>query len=90
MAIKVTTCCLKDTLMSPISPALVPIRIPTRRIKVIVLGAGASGIDFFKNAEERLENVEIQCYEKNGDIGGTVSKQLRGNYRRTAENSLAA
>ncbi len=61
-----------------------------RRIKVIVLGAGASGIDFFKNAEERLENVEIQCYEKNGDIGGTVSKQLRGNYRRTAENSLAA
>lgn len=44
-----------------------------RRLKVIILGAGASGIDFFKNAEERLENVEIQCYEKNSDIGGTVS-----------------
>ena len=46
-----------------------------RRLKVIILGAGASGIDFFKNAEERLENVEIQCYEKNSDIGGTVSRQ---------------
>ena len=45
-----------------------------RRLKVIILGAGASGIDFFKNAEERLENVDIQCYEKNEDIGGTVSK----------------
>jgi len=44
-----------------------------RKIKVIILGAGASGIDFFKNAEEKLENVEIQCYEKNHDIGGTVS-----------------
>ncbi|KAI9872864.1 MAG: hypothetical protein M1830_001115, partial [Pleopsidium flavum] len=42
-----------------------------RKVKVIILGAGAAGIDFFKNAEEKLENVEIQCYEKNHDIGGT-------------------
>lgn len=49
-----------------------------RRLKVIILGAGASGIDFFKNAEERLEHVEIQCYEKNSDIGGTVSKPPQG------------
>jgi len=52
-----------------------------RRLKVIILGAGASGIDFFKNAEERLENVEIQCYEKNSDIGGTVCKHLGVRFR---------
>ncbi|KAI9820318.1 MAG: hypothetical protein M1827_005940 [Pycnora praestabilis] len=42
-----------------------------RKIRVVILGAGASAIDFFKNAEEKLENVDIQCYEKNHDIGGT-------------------
>lgn len=47
-----------------------------RNIRVIILGAGVSGIDFFRNAEEKLENVEIQCYEKNHDIGGTVSTSL--------------
>ncbi len=51
------------------------------KLRVIILGAGASGIDFFKNAEDKLENVEIQCYEKNYDIGGTVSgtSSNRGN-----------
>lgn len=43
-----------------------------RRMKVIVLGAGVSGISFFKRAEDQLENVEIVCYEKNHDVGGTV------------------
>lgn len=36
-----------------------------------MLGAGVSGINFFKRAEERLKNVEIICYEKNSDVGGT-------------------
>lgn len=46
-----------------------------RRMKVIILGAGVSGISFFKRAEEQLENVEIVCYEKNHDVGGTVRIQ---------------
>ena len=37
---------------------------------IAVLGAGMSGINFFKLAEEKLENVEIVCYEKNYDIWG--------------------
>lgn len=45
------------------------------RMKVIILGAGVSGISFFKRAEEQLENVEIVCYEKNHDVGGTVCIQ---------------
>jgi hypothetical protein len=42
-----------------------------RNLKVIVLGAGASGINFIKAAVDRLENVEVVCYEKNNDVGGT-------------------
>ncbi|CAH0054232.1 unnamed protein product [Clonostachys solani] len=44
----------------------------TRRpLKIIVLGAGASGINFTKTAQDKLQNVEVLCYEKNNEIGGT-------------------
>lgn len=42
-----------------------------RKLRVIHIGGGASGICFSKFAEERLENVEVQIYEKNKDVGGT-------------------
>ncbi|KAK5274800.1 hypothetical protein LTR99_004490 [Exophiala xenobiotica] len=42
-----------------------------RKLRVIHIGAGASGITFAKFLEERLENVELQIYEKNADVGGT-------------------
>lgn len=42
-----------------------------KRIKIILMGAGASSLNFFKKAEEEMENLEIVCYEKNTDIGGT-------------------
>ncbi|KAA8624375.1 cyclohexanone monooxygenase [Pyrenophora tritici-repentis] len=42
-----------------------------RRVKVILMGAGASSLNFFKKAEEEMENLEMVCYEKNNDIGGT-------------------
>jgi cation diffusion facilitator CzcD-associated flavoprotein CzcO len=42
-----------------------------KRMRVAMLGAGISGINFFKFAEEKLENVDIVCYEKNHDVGGT-------------------
>ncbi|KAJ9645779.1 hypothetical protein H2199_002819 [Coniosporium tulheliwenetii] len=42
-----------------------------RKVKVILMGAGASSLNFFKHAEEQLQNVEIVCYEKNNDVGGT-------------------
>ncbi|KAF2232138.1 FAD/NAD(P)-binding domain-containing protein [Viridothelium virens] len=42
-----------------------------KRIRVVLMGAGASSLNFFKKAEEQMENIEICCYEKNADIGGT-------------------
>jgi hypothetical protein len=42
-----------------------------KRMRIAMLGAGVSGLNFFKFAEEKLENVEIVCYEKNRDVGGT-------------------
>lgn len=42
-----------------------------RRVKVVLMGAGASSLNFFKKAEEQMEELDIVCYEKNHDIGGT-------------------
>ena len=42
-----------------------------KKMRIAMLGAGISGINFFKFAEEKLDNVEIICYEKNYDVGGT-------------------
>lgn len=42
-----------------------------RKLKVVLMGAGASSLNFFKKAEEEMQNLEIVCYEKNRDIGGT-------------------
>lgn len=40
-------------------------------IKIIHVGAGASGILFSYKAERQLQNYELICYEKNPAIGGT-------------------
>lgn len=42
-----------------------------KRIRVAVIGAGLSGLNIFKVAEEKLKNVDLICYEKNKDVGGT-------------------
>ncbi|KAF7188787.1 FAD-binding monooxygenase moxY [Pseudocercospora fuligena] len=42
-----------------------------RKVKVILMGAGASTLNFLKKAGEQLQNVDITVYEKNRDVGGT-------------------
>ncbi|KAE9967521.1 hypothetical protein BLS_006332 [Venturia inaequalis] len=42
-----------------------------RKIRVLLMGAGASSLNFFKKAEEEMQNIDIVCYEKNRDVGGT-------------------
>ncbi|XPS97241.1 hypothetical protein M3J09_006477 [Ascochyta lentis] len=42
-----------------------------KKVKVILMGAGCSSMNFFKQAEEEKEALEMVCYEKNHDIGGT-------------------
>lgn len=42
-----------------------------RKIRVVLMGAGASTVNFLKKAEEQMQNLDITVYEKNHDIGGT-------------------
>ncbi len=46
---------------------------PGKPFKVIMMGAGAAGIDFLHHAPSALADldVEIVCYDKNADVGGT-------------------
>lgn len=43
----------------------------TRKIKVLTIGAGLSGIQLAYQIQKHCENVEHVIYEKNADIGGT-------------------
>ena len=42
-----------------------------RRLRVIVIGAGFSGINCGIRIPQRLRNIDLTIYEKNADIGGT-------------------
>lgn len=42
-----------------------------RRMRVVLMGAGASTVNFLKKAEEEMDNLDICVYEKNADVGGT-------------------
>jgi hypothetical protein len=42
-----------------------------RKVRVVLMGAGASTVNFLKKAEEAMQNLEVTVYEKNHDIGGT-------------------
>ena len=42
-----------------------------RKVRVVLMGAGASTVNFLKKAEESMQNLEMTVYEKNHDIGGT-------------------
>lgn len=51
-----------------------------KKLKVILMGAGASSLNFFKKAEEEMENLDIVCYEKNHDVGGTWVSLSNGDH----------
>lgn len=42
-----------------------------RRLRIIAVGAGASGINLAKFADDQLENAELIIYDKNDEVGGT-------------------
>ncbi|EFW98457.1 steroid monooxygenase-like protein [Grosmannia clavigera kw1407] len=42
-----------------------------RPIRIITIGAGASGLNVARNVKEHMQNVELQIYEKDGAVGGT-------------------
>jgi cation diffusion facilitator CzcD-associated flavoprotein CzcO len=42
-----------------------------RPVRIICVGAGASGLQVAYKAERALDNYELQIYDKNSDVGGT-------------------
>ncbi|KAF2192184.1 FAD/NAD(P)-binding domain-containing protein [Zopfia rhizophila CBS 207.26] len=50
-------------------------RLHTKRhLRIICVGAGAAGLQIAYKAERVLENVDLQIYEKNFDVGGTCEE----------------
>lgn len=41
------------------------------KLRVLMVGAGASGLNVARQMESHMKNYELQIYEKNEDIGGT-------------------
>ncbi|GKU10037.1 unnamed protein product [Fusarium langsethiae] len=52
--------------MEPAPTAFMP-----KPIRIIIIGAGISGIQCLKDATTRLPNVQITAYERNSEEGGT-------------------
>ena len=42
-----------------------------RKLRIICVGAGASGINLAKFTQDQLEEVELVIYEKNEEVAGT-------------------
>lgn len=57
-----------------------------RPLKVIVIGAGYSGIYHSIRIPERLRNVELVVYEKNAGVGGTWYENRCADRRCSAAN----
>ncbi|KAK4935997.1 hypothetical protein LTR10_023044 [Elasticomyces elasticus] len=43
----------------------------SRKVRIICVGAGASGINLAKFAQDQLKNAEVVIYEKNEEVAGT-------------------
>lgn len=43
----------------------------TRKLRIIIIGAGASGLNMVRHLGLHMENVEYVVYDKNADVGGT-------------------
>jgi ribulose 1,5-bisphosphate synthetase/thiazole synthase len=43
----------------------------SRPLRVICIGAGATGLDLAYKMEQHLKSFELQIYEKNPELGGT-------------------
>lgn len=58
-----------------------------RRMRIVLMGAAASTVNFLKKAEEQMENLDIVVYEKNHDVGGTW---LENRYPGPDDNALVS
>ncbi|PYH91186.1 monooxygenase [Aspergillus ellipticus CBS 707.79] len=51
-----------------------PTAFPSSNLKVVVVGAGISGIQFAHDVDTRMSNVDLQIFEKNPEAGGTGTR----------------
>jgi hypothetical protein len=42
-----------------------------RHVRVVLMGAGASTLNFLRQSELKMQNLKVTVYEKNRDVGGT-------------------
>lgn len=53
----------------------------TRRpLRVLTIGAGASGLNLAQHVEMHMDNIEHVIYEKNADVGGTWFENRYANH----------
>lgn len=55
----------------PFHESAKPIFEPKRKLKVICIGAGASGLLLAYKIQRHFDHFELAVYEKNTDISGT-------------------
>lgn len=48
-----------------------PIYEPQRKLKVLCIGAGASGLLLAYKIQRHFDNVDLEVFEKNEDVSGT-------------------
>lgn len=48
-----------------------PIFEPLRKLKVVCVGAGASGLLLTYKIQRHFSDFDLQVFEKNADVGGT-------------------
>lgn len=60
-----------STVVTNTIPNIVAFSPENRKLKVITIGAGVSGILIAYKIQKHLQNVELKIYERNEDIGGT-------------------
>ncbi|GAB1218301.1 hypothetical protein ATERTT37_007555 [Aspergillus terreus] len=58
-------------LNGPSKERLVGKAFPRRKLKIVMLGAGISGIQFAHDVDTRMHEVDLQIFEKNPELGGT-------------------
>ena len=54
-----------------------------RKLRVITIGAGASGLNIAYQIGRHMKNIDLQLYEKNNEVGGTWLENRFGVIRKT-------
>jgi len=42
-----------------------------QRLRIITIGAGASGLNIAQQVGKHMQEIDLQIYDKNADVGGT-------------------